>query len=89
MATAVQASALPAGEAEEPSRASEKAPYVDAIGSKACDKEKEDTGLKDVPTTEESSKAIEAPVKRKGGRDPITNKSPWTKEVVCVYWYSL
>ena len=85
MATIPSQAAVSAPPAEQPSRASEKEPCEEASGGKAGDKMKDGTGLTDVAAVEDPSKANEAPVKRKGGREPITNKSPWTKEVFCCH----
>ena len=59
---------------------------------------KRTSSIADTSTTH--SALMPPPPKKKGGRDPITNKSPWTKEVsvmchvyiyicvcVCVYIY--
>ena len=85
IATNASSAAVSALPTEQPSRASEKEPCKEASGGKAGDKMKDGTGLKHVTPVVDPSKANEAPVKRKGGREPITNKSPWTKEVFCCH----
>ena len=65
----------PATASGQPSGASGKQPYVDKMREPVVG------GLKGVPPVTDAAKDLAAPVKKKGGRDPITNKSPWTKEV--------
>lgn len=62
-------------------------PLTSCARDVAVEEKEEDIGLQDIPNAEEQSKAHEAPVKRKRGRDPPTNKSPWTQEVVCSCYF--
>lgn len=72
---------LCASASSQPSGAAGKQPYVDKMRESVVG------GLKDVPPVTDADKDTAAPIKKKGGRDPITNKSPWTKEVSgFVFW---